>query len=655
MPPGAKPRPFLVKGLGRAYAGWVLRRTEYMRTLSLVLGVWLGLSPGGRAAPLAPEQLLPAETLVVLSIPNWKEARQRYEQSPTGRLWADPAMRQFKEKFLARLRAQLLSPLALDFGVKLDRWAELADGQLTLAYTAAEGPPGQGSGFSFLLLLDTGSQSNKLAQELSTLRQAWREAGRALKPVRIHDLEFATLVFSSSDVDLLLDRAFPHPKEKAADPGAPADKPPRSLEWIVGQSGALLIVGQSAREIEQVVSRQAGRQTNSLAGLGSFQSEAPLFRGAQVCFWANSRAFFGALRRQAATGGEAALLPSLIEPLGLDGLQTVAGGLRQGQDGTSLAVAWRVPEAERKGLFQILTPEPKDASPPPTIPGTAIKFSRLRIDLFKAWNTAEATLATAIPPLGAVLKNMIAGAGKEENKNFDFRERVISTLGDDLIAYKKGPRGGTVADLDESPSLLLLASRQPEQMAETLRALVSGLPPEVARYKEREFLGRTVYSLNPPFPVAGEPAGGRPRSLHYCASGGYVAFTADSATLEEYLRGGQGGARPLRDFPGLAEAAEKVGGMNTGGFAFENEAATWRAMIEAFRNDSTSAARLFSQTQWAGRLPTDGQQLAGWFDFALLPGFDAIARYFHFSVSTLGTGPEGLRLRAYWPAPPARP
>ena len=57
---------------------------------------------------------------------------------------------------------------------------------------------------------------------------------------------------------------------------------------------------------------------------------------------------------------------------------------------------------------------------------------------------------------------------------------------------------------------------------------------------EREFLGRKIFSVPlPAMPFAagsGAPNPNRPRTLHYTASGGYVAFSTDNAILEEFLR-----------------------------------------------------------------------------------------------------------------------
>ena len=615
---------------------------------SLCLGRAWG-APAPVAAP-GPERFLPAGTAAVLCVPRFDEARKRFEASAGGRLAADPAMKRLRDQFMGRLRTGLLGPLTLNFGLNLETWAGLLEGPVMLAWTTNDWSAQGGGSAGFVLLADTGSHQGQLSNTLAQLSQAWRQAGRSLQAVRIRDQEFVTFSFSSSDMDLLLEKAFPHPK---GEPVEAAAEPPQRMAWTLGQSGAWLVLGKSLKDIEQVLALQAGVEGPSLAGQPAFLAEAPVWRGAQAYAWAGMQGLLARWMAPGKAGAEAPVLPTLLEPLGLAGVQAVTAALSQDGSGTALQLWLRAPEASRKGLLQMLSPQAKEASPPAFVPAAAVKFVRARLDLLRAWNTAEAMVGAAMPPLAGLIKGIITSAGKEADPNFDFRERAINTLGDDVVWWQKAPRGATLDDLDEAPSILLAGARKPEQLADSLKAIVSGLPPELARYKERDFLGRTLYSLNPPFAVAGEEASGRARGLNYCASGPYVAFSSDVKILEELLRNGDKSERSLRAFPGLAEAAEKAGGMSTGFFEFENEAASWRALVEASRNDSTSAARLFSQTQWGARLPGESQQLAGWIDMALLPPFEAIGKYFYIRAASVASESGGLRGRVWWPAPPA--
>ena len=178
------------------------------------------------------------------------------------------------------------------------------------------------------------------------------------------------------------------------------------------------------------------------------------------------------------------------------------------------------------------------------------------------------------------------------------------------------------------------------------------MPQQSGKVKEREFLGRKVYALSlPPSPA---PGGGKPveKTLHYAASGSYVAMSTDAAMLEEYLRGNT--SKSLRDTPGLAEAAQKIGGMGTGLFGFENQAESMRMTLETLKKESGSIANLFGNSQLAGRLGMneDDKKFKEWFDFSLLPSFDKINKYFTFTVWGGSVNSEGLNFKMFAPTPP---
>jgi hypothetical protein len=209
--------------------------------------------------------------------------------------------------------------------------------------------------------------------------------------------------------------------------------------------------------------------------------------------------------------------------------------------------------------------------------------------------------------------------------------------------------------MDKPPKLYLLSSPRPEQMAAAVKSLTAFLP-QPSRFKEREFLGRKVFSVTIPASPA-EPAakgaarGTEERVLSYAASGSYVAFSAEPALLEEYLRAAD--ARPLREISGLSQAAEKVGGMGTGLFGFENQQESMRVMFEALKKDAGSIDDLLSGSPIASKFTGDeDKKYNEWFDFSLLPEFDRVAKYFHIAVWSGSVTTDGISFRWFTPAPP---
>jgi hypothetical protein len=637
-----------------------------MKRLAPSLAALLAAAVVHAASAPPPEQLLPGDTLGVLTLPEFAKSRAQWSQWPAAQLWTDPAIKAFKDKFLAKFKTDLVEPLEKEFGVKFADYSGLAQGQVTLAITRNgwdTAQPGQEPGFLFLL--DARDRSEQLRTNLTNLKKKWVDSGKQIKTEKIRDLEFTTLIFNSDDLSKTLDKVFPDPAagHETLEPPKPK-KPGKKVEWIIGQSDALLIIGSAAKDIEKVLIRQSGGGVPSLGEQPAFAaSHAAQFRDALGYLWVDLKTIITTFRKQAAAKAaapDAANNPNtppadkVLAALGLTGLNSLAGSLREVPEGCVVNVHLSAPEAGRKGLLKILSFDPKDAAPPPFVPGDAVKFSRWRLDLQKGWAALESTLIEAFPQAAGVMKLIMDTAGKDKDPGFDLRKQLIGNLGDDLISFEKAPRKQTLADLNSPPSLFLLSSPRAEQLAGALKALSGILPMQQAKVKEREFLGRKVYTMAlPPTP---SPGSGRPveRALNFAASGGYVAMSTDVAMLEEYLRSSDSKGRTLRETPGLAEAADKVGGLSTGLFGFENQVETTRAALEILKKESGTLATLFQNSPLAGRLGVgaENNKLKDWLDFSLLPPFDRIAKYFHLTVWTGSVTADGVTFKIFTPHPP---
>ena len=170
---------------------------------------------------------------------------------------------------------------------------------------------------------------------------------------------------------------------------------------------------------------------------------------------------------------------------------------------------------------------------------------------------------------------------------FDLRRPCSPISATTSISYERAPRGNTPAELESPPSIFLLGSPNPEQLAVALKRLFVIFPQGDAP-AEREFLGRKIFSVpvaSPALPhVRSFPAG---PTAHFELRGQWRLrrhvhrYPAARRILAQQRKPGEA----LREKPGLLEAAQKVGGMGTGYFGYENQADTMRAAFEAAKND----------------------------------------------------------------------
>jgi len=253
--------------------------------------------------------------------------------------------------------------------------------------------------------------------------------------------------------------------------------------------------------------------------------------------------------------------------------------------------------------------------------------------------------------MAGIIKLVVDNAGKDQDPNFDLRKQLIANLGDDIVTYQKAPRANTLADLNSPPSLLLIGSPRAQELASALKALTSLMPKQTGRVKDREFLGRTLYTL--PLPSA-PTAEGKPvaKNLTYVASGGYVALSTDAGMVEEFLRGNPDST--LLEMPGLKEAAQKAGGMTTGLFSYENDRENMRSAFAILKKEAATLDNLFGGSALVERFSLDGQtvKFKDWVDFSLLPSFEQVAKFFYYSVYSLKLDKQGFTLTAFSPLSP---
>ncbi|HEX5220200.1 MAG TPA: hypothetical protein VFZ59_11585 [Verrucomicrobiae bacterium] len=616
------------------------------------------------AAVPPPEKLLPPDTLFVVSAPDWTRLREVYKKSPQSQFWDDPAMKPFREKFQKKWDEEFVKPLERDLGVTLDDYSTLLQGQITLAVTQEDwrGKEKDDGDPALLLLLDTRDKSDVLKKNLTDLRKKWNEAGKPIKTEKIRDFEFSVVPLTTNDIPKTLREFFPQ-KQKVEELGDEEKEPAGKDELVIGQCDSLLIIGTTVKAVEKIVVRLTSTSAPTLAEQAEFEANrAALFRDTPLYGWFNTKTFFDVLvKTLSAKENTAAPTPlpipwaKIASASGLGGIKTVSFAYRDVGDGRLLEMFLSAPEGSRAGITKLLALAPKESSAPAFVPADVVKFQRTRIDGPKAIATIEKMLgdvsAEALNTWNFVLSNGNE-AIKANDPDFDIRKNLFGNLGDDFITYDKLPRGDSALEKASPPSLVLIGSPNPDQLAAAVRGILVILSPEGANPQSREFLGKKIYSVK----LASSPMGGRgPKpTLSYAASGGYVAFSTDAAILEEFLRSSESQSKTLRDLPGLADAMARVGGQGTGWFSYENESEAMRLLFDTLRESASDTNKNSSPGVLESAIPfaSPEKKFRDWLDFSLLPDYDKVSKYFSFGVYSGAANVDGITFRFYSPTPP---
>jgi hypothetical protein len=596
-----------------------------------------------RAAIPPAENLLPADTLFVVTAPDCAAMRNAMRESPQWMLWDDPAMKPFHDKFMDKWNETVVAPLEDNLGVKLADFADLLQGQLTFAITQ-NGWSGTGDQLpGAVLLLDAKDKSDLLKTNLAALQKKWTDAGKSIRTETIRDVSFSIVPLSSNNVPASVSGMFPK-SQSATEPG----------EVVIGQFESLLIVGSSIGAVEPVVAHLTGGSAPALNDNADFAADKlTQFRDAPMYYgWFNAKTFFTVLSHippPEPNPNAFAQIPwdKVLAASGALGLKSASFSERESHDGSQVNFFLSVPEADRTGLFKMMATEQKDANPPLFVPADAVKFWRARVDGQKDWATWETMFGNISPAALNMLNTGIAMANasaQQRDPSFDFRKYFISNLGDDFISYAKAPVGTSIADLNSAPSIFLFASSNPDQSIQAIKNITSLMAQQPDASAPRDFLGKKIYCI--PLPVPGLAGTTMPaRLLYLTASSGYVAISADSSIVENFLRSAGSPAKPLRETDGLAEAAERVGGADGGLFGYQDNNEIMRSTFTLLKNQSDSTAGL-------GTMAALPKSFRDWMDFSLLPDYDLVSKYFYFSVFGSSTTVDGISFKAFAPRPP---
>ena len=175
-------------------------------SINLFIAAFSCLAFTSAAAIPAPEQILPDDTLLLLTAPDYGKLHEIWQRSPKSRFWNDPAMKPLQDKFLSRWREEVVKPLAQDLSLHLDTFASLPQGQLTFAVTRNAWQGSDDQPLGFLLLLDARDKTDLLRTNLADLRKKWVSTGKTLKTEKIRNLEFAIFPFTTNDVPKTLSK-----------------------------------------------------------------------------------------------------------------------------------------------------------------------------------------------------------------------------------------------------------------------------------------------------------------------------------------------------------------------------------------------------------------------------------------------------------------
>src|SRR3954469_1073984 len=157
-----------------------LMRIPSRAIFRLALAGWLGLvglsQLPARAlaqAPTPPENVLPDTTFAFLKVHDAQALRQAFAQSQFGQLWADPAMKAWKDDLVEKID-EAGKPLKEKIGVSIRELLEIPQGAISLAVVGRDDPKNPAA---VLISADAGNNAETMTKVLTRATQQGEQKG----------------------------------------------------------------------------------------------------------------------------------------------------------------------------------------------------------------------------------------------------------------------------------------------------------------------------------------------------------------------------------------------------------------------------------------------------------------------------------------------
>ncbi|RMG36624.1 MAG: hypothetical protein D6725_10305 [Planctomycetota bacterium] len=578
-----RPGPRTARGGSQTYGPSVpvlTRKEETMRRPSnsiavalIALLATLAVAPAmGQQTPA--DRRLPRHVGVFLSFPNVQQFKARFAQTNWGRLANDPSLADFCES-VRRQFDKATARLRKDLGVTWEELWELPAGEVTLAVV---NEPRER--VATVLFVDFGSRR----ETVDRLIEALNESFDAQPGNRRRTEQFAgtTLHVYSKEVN------------KAGPDGQSVRKVETAGAYFIRES--TVVIGQTVQVLKSVLTRWDGRHEDTFAESENYRYIRSRAGGNAEPALVWYLDLVGLLKSAVETAEEPnvglAMVVGMLPTVGLANLKAVGGTVHlasEPYDTISRTVI--VVDEPLTGVLAALQFPATDLTPPTWVPESVAAYLAFNWDVQKAYE-AIGQLFDAFRGPGAFQRVIEQAADPERGAGIHIKQDVLDHLNGRfrLLRFK------AVAGADGLPQqdMLVAIGVKNESRIQSVLGKLGEQPGRLG--KAREFRGVKIYEV---------PAGPGKAPMGVAVTNGNLFFATNVAKIEEIIRGSN--EAPLAqslDYRRLAAHIPR----ETSLLSFQRQEGQMRLLYDLLK-----------------------KQGPGWFpdiDFATLPQFDAIARYF---------------------------
>lgn len=449
-----------------------------MKSTYVVLA--LGLFALGFAAPAAAgpaEQMLPEDTLFVLSVDNFTESRARMKAHPLYALYNEPDFQKFIEKPMAKIEEMMESS-----AVKPGEIIELIQGQACLAVTGAREVAKGTHWMGGVMLLDFGENEAKFAEKFKAAEAEMfeTETHRRVEE-QFHDVTIVTYLPREGEVVV---------------EGAGVTEGPAC--WFL--SKGIWAVSSDPEVLKSLIVRRDDPEAAGLGANAEYKAVLARLEGTGDTFmFVNADSMWKLVEENLGESGidqSPEEFMTLMGQLGLREPRSMGISMALTAEGVDQKVYIHSPEP-RTGIMKFFDSENSALMPPRFVPPDVASVYTMSIDFQGLWAEARRIMDEIKPGMTEEMDQQFAQM--KEQMGIDIQADLIGSLGKSMTVYQFEPKP---ADPDapfpmpQQRAVIAIEVSNAEKMQATVDALLNmaamfGMMPET-----EEYLGVKIKSIN---------------------------------------------------------------------------------------------------------------------------------------------------------------
>jgi hypothetical protein len=576
-----------------------IRNWETLLAAGLILLVVARGSFADEAIPS--DKRLPKNVVAYVSVKNVREFKSQWAKTLFGQMLEDAALADFRSDVVKQFE-EASQQVSEHLGMSLSELLAIPQGEVAVA-----GVVRPGGLLAGVLLLDFGDQAEAVTKLLEKAAEAVEKNDVTRNEEEADDTKIISYQTKPTDG-----------KDKPRDAGA----------YCIKET--VLVVASDPATIKDVLTRWDGKHDRTLSDNETYQyildkcrEEGSESRPLLSWFFDPVSVIQALAASSPESLGQAGAVIGLFPTLGVDKLKGLGGVFEMGQgEFDSVSRTLVMLERSPQGIGNLFQFDLSVQSPPKWLSADWTSYMVINWNAAKAYSTVESFTDMFLGP-GALAGQIQNLADNPASGNIHVKKDVIDQLAGPIhMATLDGEEGGKSA----RGTLVAVQIKKAAAVRATL-AKIAGMG--LAKIKEREFQGETLYEMEAPGADDDDDEPDEGTKYGLAVAEGHLMFATDVRLLERVLRG-VGDAETLADSAAYKRIARRFPS-KTAYISFSRQDTQMKSLFDMLKK-STSAGLL------------DGFDDL---DFSKLPDADVLKKYLPPTGSYMEHDPKGLKITSF--------